>query len=45
EDGRREEFSGNGKARLVYDGCHWSIGRICFPGFALELPPAPATVP
>jgi hypothetical protein len=45
EDGRREEFSGNGMARLVYDGCHWSIGGICFPGFALELPPAPATAP
>jgi hypothetical protein len=35
EDGRRDEFSGRGTARLVYDGEHWSIRTIDFPGFEM----------
>lgn len=35
EDGRMEEFNGAGAARLVYDGCYWSIRNICFPSFEM----------
>jgi hypothetical protein len=39
ENGSRDEFNGNGTARLVYDGCYWSIRSIKFPGFEMpELP-------
>jgi hypothetical protein len=39
EDGRHDEISGSGTARLVYDGCHWSIRSINFPSFKMPTIP------
>lgn len=35
KDSRREEFSGRGLARLVYDGTYWGIRDIRSPGFEM----------